>query len=496
MPRRVHPIIQAIWAGNPLPPHIPDPAKVPPNLNGLQNYPGAPLIQAMEDFPNLAVQIFMFGINPFNSRGPYSTNIHTYWWRSIQLLKTPADVVGWHTIYYPGTPLNPTTQAARTAILNNVTANLWPIDRLIENDAIHALVALEATYNWDPLGYDATGSTYLNAAAKYMLAKQAAYEATQAAQAGAAQQAQQPEPPEWLVFNYILHKALANRNYAMDRVTVPALTLSIPGAPAAAILNHLDLVMQNAPYASFIRYWDALDTPAAGHIQLNTAQAPLQPASIEALCKRLPRGRAEKLKANNGLDLATTPGAWYLAIENPHANFMTFLQRSAAQGQIDTIVLGIATVPPVEHAATRNNFIAFKNLLAAGANVDAWVEAQFTWARWPNLRRRFWREALGYYTRINNPIHPPAWNANGGTLIHTVVHFLSFNFAAPWFRNMTPTQRVRARRDMCMRAVTLIRLVRRGNRHGRPVLGATDAAGRTAKAVAKNDGLSEIEAIL
>ncbi|KAL4900461.1 hypothetical protein BDW74DRAFT_182793 [Aspergillus multicolor] len=505
-------IIGGIWAGA-LPPQVQTPANAPPNTANLAQYGGRRLIKYMEDFPAHAVQIFNWGADPTNS-----VNTSFAYWPNHRQFATPADVVNWHQTRWPGT-LNPTTAAGRRQIIANANSvGQWPIDVLIERDAVHALEALHTAGLWNPLWYNATGQSFLEAAATSTLA---AIQNAAQAPAGAAPR----RPRTWLVFNYILHFARTDRAFAVADIETTQLAVRVPGAPMPPIQNILDRVIQTAPYTAFIRYWDALDkkSPANGraHFALNIVPAILTPASIEALCKTLPRGRAEKLAANNGLDLTTVPKAWYLARENPNSSFINFLKDdNTARARIDNIVPGVSAAgaaaldgTPLSHAApghtvrplpllagppapappasTATHFRAFKNLVLAGADVNTWVELHFTPRTWPtDVRDRFWLEALRHYSDVN------PGNGNTG-LIHRVVNALVSFFGAGWFTGLTPTQRAMVRRRYVRDAVFIITFVLRGCRmHGRARLDATDEDGDTAFDTAKANGLVELEGLL
>ncbi|KAL4997441.1 hypothetical protein BDV10DRAFT_186233 [Aspergillus recurvatus] len=448
------PIIDGIWQGR-LPAHVPDPARGhPPDLTHLGQYMFHQLVNYMADFPNLAVQIFDWGCRQANR------------WPSHRQFADETEVAQWHNIHFPGTAI-PTTQAGRQAITANARSRgQWPLDELVKKDAVHALQELHNASHWNPLGFRASGCSFLNTAA---------------------------QSESWLVYNYILYEARENRAYARARPAAQALSLT------PITRNHLDLAIQVGPYDAFVRWWKILDKvhlrlpPRINRIDLSGPPPVLQPASLEALCRKIPNGMAESLLTNNRLDLTTTPGAWHLAVENGFTSFMDFLFTRGAATRINGTVG--ANGSPLEYARTnsrlntRARLRAFRKLVQRGANVGNYIQSELI-NNWPTVKDRFFTSALVECRNINPASGSP--NANGGTLIHRVVNRLSDQLTATAFTNLNNQQQRKLRKKLTDEAKALIHHIRRGNRHGQPNLGTVDAAGSTAIQLAQQKGLTEL----
>ncbi|KAL4931439.1 uncharacterized protein BDV17DRAFT_288975 [Aspergillus undulatus] len=436
--------IREIWRGHvPAYTHL---GHLPlPDLNNFAQYTFNQLVIFMGDFPHLADAIFQWGRSPV---GP--------WMQHAQFPNENA-LLGWHADRSPNVNF-PLSQAQINA---NTQGMRFPINQLIQLDRVDTLSHLHRAGHWDPLGYTATGASYLSLATTSVGPK--------------------------LTLHYILYLARRNPHFA-SRPVVSTLLTATPNTE-----NHLDFLIRHCPHTVFTAWWRHLWQPTLD----NNMAIRLTEESQRTLCRRATNEQAALLRQCAKVDIGQvdmdgqTGSVWHLALENHNTDIMDFLRGWAPQNTINLYAGHSQT--PLECAKANGLMLHFEKLLAVGAECDVMVRTDL--AVLPRANDKWLIAALVHYRNINPP--PPGGNVQSGTLLHTVLDALHGEKSSVqnniW---LTPAQKARRRKALVGRAKRHIQLVRAGSRYGRPDLTTRNAAGATALAMAHEDGFFELEGAL
>ncbi|KAL5342721.1 hypothetical protein BJX70DRAFT_394558 [Aspergillus crustosus] len=427
-------------------PPVPAPAGWPTQAQ-LNNFTYLETMRNISLHPALTVRFFQWGLRPGG------------FWANHQQFLTQIDVVTWHEAETGIAPLAVPLQAAM--VTANYAAHNWPIEYLIQNNKADCLRMLLTAGYWQPLGYSVTGRTYLKLARDHQ---------------------------SWDVIEEIINNARRDYHFAVSHPTPRALT----GDPILST-THFDCLLNGGherDYPLMRDWWKRLHNlrtiPNPDYTHLNQQ-------SRQFLCRHANRSFANFLLNNNGLNLAVTPmppgflgSIWHLALGNNNADFISFLRARNAQPSIN--LLAGAMVSPLSTAEVQQKERHYVRLLHA--NADATMPFRTKTGGLPVIDK--WIRHLSKHLSDINP-GPPGGSTNQHLYLHTIVSRLNTEITA--IRNndtKTAAQKARERRVKVRRVIALIRLVRKGGRHGMPDLTTRDDTppnGLTALALAQSFGL-------
>ncbi|KAL4900462.1 hypothetical protein BDW74DRAFT_182794 [Aspergillus multicolor] len=275
--------IDNIWKDFPPCPSPPDPDYPKIDLVDLAQYTWDELVNYMGMYPDHAVAIFDYG-----KKQPHL-------WPNIPRIDTEAELVAWHNKNFPTTPIPQPRQVIHANLLTQPTRS--PIDALIKNDKMHALIRLHKAGRWlNPHGFTRQCS-YLYLAWNNGRPRD--------------------QGPSLLTFHYILYVCKRNREWAFEHPNAPALTRT--GIGIRPLPTHLDFIIRHNIEA-FFRLRPHLDSVGPGPLDLAPAPAGkpvLRPESLSYLLEHVTLWCMRTLRERHHLALATqAPNPWHAAVEN------------------------------------------------------------------------------------------------------------------------------------------------------------------------------------
>ncbi|KAL3478904.1 hypothetical protein BJX99DRAFT_256109 [Aspergillus californicus] len=352
-------------------------------------------------------------------------------------LRTPLEVVNYHRDPYvqggflqvggpDPDPIDPDW------IGQNLRGRLDPIHLLIAGRHLDILVLLHDRGLWDPCSWSVRGDSYLKTA---ILA-------------------------DWdELVDYIVAQAASDPrrdwNFIRSEVSVSAVT----GAPCLA--NHLDMLLDHGAPARFWTLWDAIS-----NLEIDLGLR-LTQRSQRTLCLISSHAQALELDLH-GIDLSTVvqgpnnPAGtvWHLALQNPDVSFLDYLNDAATQPIDD---LAGAQWSPLAQAWQNRALVHFDYLLEIGADANTVIPDLME--SFPDPDDPFFMALLPVIGHRPPVIHNAVYNVNSTiNELHHLVRGLLETFQLPNLPN--PRNLAHPRAAVIRKAVKLVGLLKRQNRHG------------------------------